>query len=130
GTTMQKIQTDERGTRMHLNAPRSRLAATLLALVLVGLASPPAMALDKVVLGLDWQARGRHAGFCTAQATGLYEMWGSDVDRQGGRRFGRAAASRFGERGRLCKRRKVGDRGRGRALSTSVQRASAGDRGL
>src|SRR3954468_8162388 len=81
---MQKIQTDERGTRMHLNAPRSRLAATLLALVLVGLASPPAMALDKVVLGLDWQALGRHAGFFTAKAKGVYEREGLDVHIQRG----------------------------------------------
>jgi NitT/TauT family transport system substrate-binding protein len=69
---------------MHLNTSVSRLAATLLALAFVVLASPRAMALDKVVLGLDWQALGRHAGFFTAKAKGFYEREGLDVDIQRG----------------------------------------------
>jgi NitT/TauT family transport system substrate-binding protein len=69
---------------MHLNTSVSRLAATLLALAFAVLASPRAMALDKVVLGLDWQALGRHAGFFTAKAKGFYEREGLDVDIQRG----------------------------------------------
>jgi NitT/TauT family transport system substrate-binding protein len=41
-------------------------------------------AVDKVTLGLDWQALGRHAGFFVAKAKGFYEREGLDVDIQRG----------------------------------------------
>ena len=86
---------------MHLNTSVSRLTATLLALAFVVLASPRAMALDKVVLGLDSQALGPHAGFFTAKAKGFYEREGLDVDIQ-----------------------------RGYGAADSVKRAAAGDSGV
>lgn len=41
-------------------------------------------ALEKVVLGLDWQALGRHSGFFVAKAKGFYEREGLDVEIQRG----------------------------------------------
>ncbi|MGH7248824.1 MAG: ABC transporter substrate-binding protein, partial [Pseudomonadota bacterium] len=56
-----------------------------LALILgLALSSTPALAADKVVLGLDWQALGRHAGFFVAKADGYYQREGLDVDIQRG----------------------------------------------
>jgi NitT/TauT family transport system substrate-binding protein len=69
---------------MHLNKSLSRVAAALAVLVVFVLAAPRALALEKVVLGLDWQALGRHAGFFTAKAKGFYEREGLDVDIQRG----------------------------------------------
>jgi NitT/TauT family transport system substrate-binding protein len=69
---------------MHLNKSVSRLAGALVALATVVFAASPALALDKLVLGLDWQALGRHAGFFTAKAKGFYEREGLDVDIQRG----------------------------------------------
>lgn len=48
------------------------------------LVSSPVFAADKVVLGLDWQALGRHAGFFVAKANGYYDREGLDVDIQRG----------------------------------------------
>ncbi|MBS0219662.1 MAG: ABC transporter substrate-binding protein [Proteobacteria bacterium] len=47
-------------------------------------AATPSFAADKVVLGLDWQALGRHAGFYVAKAKGFYEREGLDVEIQRG----------------------------------------------
>jgi NitT/TauT family transport system substrate-binding protein len=44
----------------------------------------PSYPADKVVLGLDWQALGRHAGFFVAKADGYYEREGLDVEIQRG----------------------------------------------
>ena len=41
-------------------------------------------AADKVVLGLDWQALGRHAGFFVAKAKGFYTREGLDIEIQRG----------------------------------------------
>lgn len=44
-----------------------------------------ALALDKVVLGTDWQAQAGHGGFYQALADGTYRKYGLDVEiRQGG----------------------------------------------
>jgi NitT/TauT family transport system substrate-binding protein len=69
---------------MRLNRLLSQVLAMLVALASVILVSLPAAALEKVVLGLDWQALGRHAGFFTAKAKGFYEREGLDVDIQRG----------------------------------------------
>jgi NitT/TauT family transport system substrate-binding protein len=42
------------------------------------------VAADKVVVGLDWQPLGRHAGFFVAKAKGFYEREGLDVEIQRG----------------------------------------------
>src|SRR5262249_28371371 len=63
----------------------TRRGVTKLALNLaLFLASSPALAADKVVLGLDWQALGRHAGFFVAKTNGYYDREGLDVDIQRG----------------------------------------------
>jgi NitT/TauT family transport system substrate-binding protein len=58
----------------------ARLTCVLSALACVFFTSLPSQAADKVVLGLDWQALGRHAGFFVAKANGFYEREGLDVD--------------------------------------------------
>ena len=65
---------------MDLN--KSRVAAAAIALACI--VAAPAAALEKLVLGLDWQALGRHAGFFTAKANGFYEREGLDVEIQRG----------------------------------------------
>lgn len=44
----------------------------------------PSSAADKVVVGMDWQPLGRHAGFYVAKAKGFYEREGLDVQIQRG----------------------------------------------
>jgi NitT/TauT family transport system substrate-binding protein len=62
-----------------------REAAFMIALAgLIGVTATPSLAADKVVLGLDWQALGRHAGFYVAKASGFYEREGLDVEIQRG----------------------------------------------
>jgi NitT/TauT family transport system substrate-binding protein len=62
-----------------------RLAVFLSALLAMTVATVvPSHAADKVVLGLDWQALGRHAGFFVAKANGYYERQGLDVEIQRG----------------------------------------------
>lgn len=47
--------------------------------------APPAFALQKVRIGMNWLPEGEHCGFYQAKATGLYEKAGLDVDlRPGG----------------------------------------------
>jgi NitT/TauT family transport system substrate-binding protein len=54
------------------------------ALALGGRAAP-ALALDQVTFGTDWQAEAEHGGYYQALATGLYEKYGLKVTlRQGG----------------------------------------------
>jgi NitT/TauT family transport system substrate-binding protein len=64
--------------------PRSRLIGFAAAILSATLLNWPALALEKVVLGLDWQPLGRHAGFFTAKANGFYEREGLDLDIQRG----------------------------------------------
>lgn len=47
--------------------------------LLFGAAALDARAADKVVLGLDWQVLGRHAGFFVAKEKGFYAREGIDV---------------------------------------------------
>jgi NitT/TauT family transport system substrate-binding protein len=65
---------------MDATSSLARLTCVLSALACVLFASLPSQAADKVVLGLDWQALGRHAGFFVAKANGFYEREGLDVD--------------------------------------------------
>jgi NitT/TauT family transport system substrate-binding protein len=59
----------------------TRLGAVL---ALACLASP-ALALDQVSFGTDWQAEAEHGGYYQALATGIYEKYGLKVElRQGG----------------------------------------------
>jgi NitT/TauT family transport system substrate-binding protein len=45
----------------------------------------PALALDQVSFGTDWQAEAEHGGYYQALATGIYEKYGLKVElRQGG----------------------------------------------
>jgi NitT/TauT family transport system substrate-binding protein len=69
-----------------MNNPRFGRIATLLSVLFTMMAATvaPSHAMDKVVLGLDWQALGRHAGFFVAKANGYYEREGLDVDIQRG----------------------------------------------
>jgi NitT/TauT family transport system substrate-binding protein len=60
------------------------LALVLTAAAWVLISSIPSHAADKIVLGLDWQALGRHAGFFVAKAKGFYEREGLDVEIQRG----------------------------------------------
>ena len=69
----------------------ARLACALSALACVFFSALPSHAADKVVLGLDWQALGRHAGFFVAKANGFYDREGLDVDIQRG--YGAADSS-------------------------------------
>jgi NitT/TauT family transport system substrate-binding protein len=64
--------------------PRSKLIGFTVAILTATLLNWPALALERVVLGLDWQPLGRHAGFFTAKAKGFYEREGLDVDIQRG----------------------------------------------
>lgn len=59
-----------------------RLAAALLAVAT--LAASPACALEKVSFGLNWVPEGEHCGFFQAQASGLYEKAGLDVELRPG----------------------------------------------
>src|SRR5262249_38258097 len=76
-----RVSGGNEGIFMDLN--KSRLAAAAIVIACIA-SSTPAAALEKVVLGLDWQALGRHAGFFTAKAKGFYEREGLDVDIQRG----------------------------------------------
>jgi NitT/TauT family transport system substrate-binding protein len=98
--------------RPRFEFPALGSVATLALLLLVW----PALAADKVVLGLDWQALGRHAGFFTAKANGFYERERLEVDIQRG--YGAAdsvkrvavgeAAFAFGDYGSLILARAEG----------------------
>ena len=58
---------------------------TILATLATALLLPAASsAADKVVLGLDWQVLGRHAGFFVAKDKGFYEKEGIDIQIERG----------------------------------------------
>ncbi len=62
-----------------------RLIGALAALLVLTLASLPAFAADKIVLGLDWLAEAEYGGYYQALAQGIYAKHGLDVTiRQGG----------------------------------------------
>lgn len=73
------------------NRTRLPLGAMLCACMLV-FAFSAAHAADKVVLGLDWQVLGRHAGFFVAKEKGYYQREGLDVDIKRG--YGAADAAK------------------------------------
>jgi NitT/TauT family transport system substrate-binding protein len=63
-----------------MKSVRLRATACIAGLVLWATTGSLCQATDHVVLGLDWQALGRHAGFFVAKEKGFYKQEGLDVD--------------------------------------------------
>ncbi|WP_250514616.1 ABC transporter substrate-binding protein [Caballeronia sp. INDeC2] len=62
-----------------------RVLSIFTGVTLIACAPLRALALDKVVLGTDWQAQAGHGGFYQALADGTYHKYGLEVEiRQGG----------------------------------------------
>jgi NitT/TauT family transport system substrate-binding protein len=65
----------------HLMIGKTIRAAVALALtaMFAGVATEPAMALDKLTFGTDWFPEGEHGGYYQAVADGIYAKYGLDV---------------------------------------------------
>lgn len=62
-----------------------KVRVVIAAVVVSAAFAEPAAALDKIRFGIDWKAEAEYGGYYQAEATGIYQKYGLDVEiRQGG----------------------------------------------